>query len=199
MSNFIISFPRSGQHLVESVLNFICKEHGTFFKYCEYYTCCKKTPCELESNVQKNHDFSLEFPINENWKYVILYRKDPILQLEACSRYMNIDNTDEKIEFIKEKWWYYDEFVKKWCCDPKSNILVFDYYDLLENPTLNFKLIFSHFFPEAQIIDSVFENITSEYFSIDDGNRNFYTSSIHPPKKMDQELYNQLKEMLNNE
>ena len=39
--NIIVSFPRSGQHLIESVLRFLCTKIGKEFTYCEFYNCCK--------------------------------------------------------------------------------------------------------------------------------------------------------------
>ena len=46
--DIIVSFPRSGQHLVEKILEFCCKEHDIDFTYCEFYTCCESLPCKEE-------------------------------------------------------------------------------------------------------------------------------------------------------
>ena len=43
---FIISFPRSGQHVMQRLLNHIYNYYGKEFSYCEYYTCCNEIPCK---------------------------------------------------------------------------------------------------------------------------------------------------------
>ena len=141
---FIISFPRSGQHLMDRLLKHIYNYYGKEYSYCEYYTCCKTIPCKKESLIQKNHDFDLGLKLKLDEKNLILYRKDKIYQLESYFRYekfkmdkfnSNINYKDEKIfnlliEFIKRKSKYYDDFLNKYI---KSNTykqaLVVEYDD----------------------------------------------------------------------
>ena len=59
----IVSFPRSGQHLVEKILKYCCSEHNVEFKYCEFYGCCNSIPCVNGNEISKNHDFSLDLEI----------------------------------------------------------------------------------------------------------------------------------------
>lgn len=68
----LISFPRSGQHLISEVLRLIYKEHNYDFSYCEYYRCCNKVPCQFGSMFMKNHDFLLQYEIKTNEKYIVL-------------------------------------------------------------------------------------------------------------------------------
>ena len=81
---------------------------------------------------QKNHDFSLKLNLKLDEKFIILYRKDKIYQLESYFRFdifrkdtfnSNINYKDENtfnnlIRFIKKKSTYYDDFVNKYI---KSN------------------------------------------------------------------------------
>jgi hypothetical protein len=82
----IISFPRSGQHLFERMIKHISLYYKKEFSYCEYYNCCKKIPCTKKSIFQKNHDFDLKLQLQKNDKFIILYRKDKIAQLESYYR-----------------------------------------------------------------------------------------------------------------
>lgn len=90
--SFIISFPRSGQHLTSGVLEWLHEKNDLNYGYCEFYNCCRSVPCEKGHNFQKNHDFWLYqnnnlLKIIESHKYLVLYREDIISQLEAYYRY----------------------------------------------------------------------------------------------------------------
>jgi hypothetical protein len=149
--NVLVSFPRSGQHLVEKILKFICKEHDVEFTYCEFYTCCNSLPCKKGKEFSKNHDFYLNLEINNDIKYVCLYREDIILQLEAYYRF-SIGQTKIKykykdlLKFIKDESTYYNDFKSKWVNNKNKNILKVEYYEILENPEKISKKIFKHFF-----------------------------------------------------
>jgi hypothetical protein len=43
---YIISFPRSGQHLFERLLKHIYEYYKKEFSYCEFYNCCQNIPCQ---------------------------------------------------------------------------------------------------------------------------------------------------------
>jgi len=164
--DIIVSFPRSGQHLVEKILEFCCKEHDIDFTYCEFYTCCESLPCKEDKQISKNHDFNLELEIKNNNKYVSLYRKDIIIQLEAYYRYwIKYNGTKYKYEdllsFVKDKTQYYNEFVNKWINNKNKNILKVEYYEILDNPEKISKKIFKHFFPDVKIKNSVFRNLVN--------------------------------------
>tara|TARA_Y100000592_G_C5472481_1_gene320336 strand:- start:632 stop:1300 length:669 start_codon:yes stop_codon:yes gene_type:complete len=89
--NFIVSYPRSGQHLMELLLKDAYKFYGMKYSYCGYYrssSCgCRKNPCIKKRVFQKNHDFQLKMKIYDKYKYLILYREDYINQLEAYFRF----------------------------------------------------------------------------------------------------------------
>jgi len=91
----LVTFPRSGHHLVVNVLlkyfsgniNFPitdgkktdteCTEiiRAGGINYCEFYNHCQKTPCTDQTvNLQKNHDFNLSLANEENNRYIILIR-----------------------------------------------------------------------------------------------------------------------------
>jgi hypothetical protein len=181
--NFLISFPRSGQHLTECILSYLCESHGIDYSYCEYYKCCNSTPCKKGSIFQKNHDFEIEkdkgMIINNESKYLVLFRKDPILQLESYYRYIlsNKNSNSEKyisevssyeyddlLKFVKSKLPYYNKFLEKWINNDKDNILKVEYYELINNVEYNSQRIFNHFYPEVEIDRSKLNEISKIEF-----------------------------------
>jgi hypothetical protein len=116
--NFLISFPRSGQHLTECILRYLCESHGIKYSYCEYYKCCNSTPCKKGSIFQKNHDFGIEngkelVEIDNESKYLVLFRKDSILQLESYYRYILSNSNSNSEKYISEVSSYeYDDLLK---------------------------------------------------------------------------------------
>ena len=83
----ILSFPRSGNSLIMLLLNYFYLIKDKNFIFCNFYRCCKTTPCKFNKMFQKYHDFKLNLEIKDNEKYLILYRKDMVEQLEAYFRY----------------------------------------------------------------------------------------------------------------
>jgi len=200
--NFIISFPRSGQHLVAGVMEYITKGHDLEFSYCDFYSCCKSIPCQKGSIFMKNHDMphhrnNIRVPIDQQNKYLVLYRKDPILQLEAYARYLDKKTLEEVISSIRKSRAYYNKFVEKWVDTNNNNILVFDYYELLASPVENMKTIFQHFYPSIQPKPEVFGNIMSHTFLIDNGKRQFLPRQIEVPRTMNPVYYQQLLDSIN--
>lgn len=143
---FIVSFPRSGQHLLERLLKHIHNYYNKEFSYCEYYTCCQKIPCNKNSLFQKNHDFNLNLKLNINEKFIIIYRKNKIYQLESLFRLnkfrknvfnSNINYKDKEtfnnlIRVIKNNSKYYDNFVDKYIKSNKyQQALIIEYDDFL--------------------------------------------------------------------
>ena len=51
--NNIISFPRSGQHLLQRTLYKFHTFKNIPFSYCGFYDCCNKIPCAYKSFYQK--------------------------------------------------------------------------------------------------------------------------------------------------
>lgn len=201
--NYIISFPRSGQHLVEGVLTYLSSKFEFEFKYCDYYNSCNKIPCTCGCNFQKNHDFSLN-PLSDNHninlinisnddKYLILYRKDMIIQLESYYRYSlklysKEYQFDDLINFIKNNIEYYKNFINKWVNNKNSNILVIDYYDLVDNFNQYFKTIVNHFFEKNIDFD-----LTNINFKVRNGIKGFKTSKIEIKNEIDDFVYNKIK------
>jgi hypothetical protein len=149
----IISFPRSGQHLVERFLRFYHKENNLEYSYCEYYKHCLKIPCADNCVFQKNHDWNLDLAINEDEKYIALYRSNAQKQLDSFYRHNSkksklIKNLEikEYYYFINKNKIYYNKFVKKWIKNSNEKILKIDYEDLIINPMFNLNLILRHIF-----------------------------------------------------
>ena len=122
----IISFPRSGQHLFERLLGHIYKYYNKEFSYCEFYGCCRRIPYRKNCLFQKNHDFTLKLPIGSSSKFIVLYRKDKIIQLESYFRYEIIN---------KKNSIYYDNFIKKYISPTKiyTNSFIIEYDDFIKN------------------------------------------------------------------
>lgn len=210
----IVSFPRSGQHLVEKILKFCCEEHNVEFTYCEFYSCCSSLPCKEGKEFSKNHDFILdessnlindyrkEVVIDNNTKFLTLYRKDIILQLESYYRY-NLKvinkkyNYDDLLLFIKNKKDYYNNFLNKWVNNENNNILKVDYYEILENPEKISKKIFKHFFTDVKIKNKVFKKLTSiKLETYTPGLEGISYHKISLINKLDDKIYKKLKEDL---
>lgn len=208
--NYIISFPRSGQHLIESVLRYIYDNLNKEFIYCEYYSCCSSLDnCKFNSNFQKNHDFWLndkldyntnKLLINNNNKYLVLYRNNKIKQLEAyytyyikSSRIKKVYDYNELISFINGNSTYYDNFINKWVNNNQTNILKIDYYDFISNPNFNIKKIYYHF-NNDKLKDESILNIKDIKFSSDNGLRKKDEAKvISLLNEIDIELYNKIK------
>lgn len=150
----IVSFPRSGSTMTYLLLQEIYEQKNMEFSFCEFYTCCKSIPCKFNKIYQKNHDFKLNLEIKENEKYLILYRKDVIEQLEAWFRYTNRKNNFDYnnheyyiklLKFIKKKINYYKKFINKYVDVKRPNFLVIDYNDYLNNPENRVFDIFNFF------------------------------------------------------
>ncbi len=153
----IVSFPRSGQHLLERILLNIFTYYNIDFSYCEFYNVCSTIDCKNKCIFQKNHDFDLDFIQQNEKKYIILYRKDIIYQLESWFRlkffgkevyhkqvhYNNIDLYTGLVSFIKSKMNYYDGFVNKWVKNNLTdNKIIIDYDNFILNQKENiFRII----------------------------------------------------------
>lgn len=181
---FIISFPRSGQHLIERLLKHIYNYYGKEFSYCEYYSCCNKIPCEKKCLFQKNHDLELNLNLKLGEKFLILYRKNKIYQLESYFRYKIIFGTEkfnsnidyknktifnELIKFIKENSKYYDGFVNKYIKSNKfKEALIINYDDFLsKNKDCIKQIILLLNLTNSENIDLDIENIVNTFEKIE--------------------------------
>lgn len=166
---FLISFPRSGQHLTEQVLRYLCEVNEIPYSYCEHYRCCQHVPCARGSLVQKNHDFSLDLDINPSHKYVVLYRRNVARQLESYYRYrIRKDHGHYSVtgllRFARREFTYYTGFVEKWVCTSYTNVRVFDYHDLVERPIQEYTAMCSFLFPSGAFSSSSIQSITDQTF-----------------------------------
>lgn len=205
--NYIISFPRSGQHLIESVLIYLSNRFDLNFSYCEYYNCCNNILCSNGFLFQKNHDFWIDprrldynlnaLEIKKSNKYLVLYRKDMIKQLESYYRYYlkyeeKEYNYNELISFIESNIGYYNNFVNKWVEQEDDKILIIEYYKFLEDPNFYSKNIVKHFFEKDLDFD-----ITNLDFGVKSGinksGQGFIISKIKLRNEIDQNLYNKIK------
>lgn len=193
----IISFPRSGQHLLQSILNYIFINNNLEYSFCEYYSCCNSVPCKFKRIICKNHDINLDYKILPSEKYVVLYRNDMILQLEAYYRHRIKENKLEYkyhdlIKFIKEKSKYYSNFKDKWIDKNYDNVLKIEYYDLVTNTVDCIKKIMAHIRPDimlnSEIIDKIPELKFGEY-----GKSHVSKNSIGILNKMSDDLYQKIK------
>ena len=151
--NNIISFPRSGQHMNERILAEFHQVNNIPYKYCELYNCCQRSPCKYNSVYQKNHDFDLSLKIQPNQKYLFLYRKNKLEQLEAYYRSSRNNKQDYKdsneylnlLKFCRNKSSYYDSLVTKFVNNESENILCINYDDYLNYPSKTFHKIINFF------------------------------------------------------
>jgi hypothetical protein len=65
----IVSFPRSGQHLLHSLISSISNLHDLYLSFCERYQ--DHNYCSVESTMRKNHDFHLTLSIQNTSKRVV--------------------------------------------------------------------------------------------------------------------------------
>jgi len=181
---FIVSFPRSGQHLIERLLKHIYNYYGKEYGYCEFYSCCGTTPCKKKSLFQKNHDFGLNLELKSDEKFLVLYREDKIHQLESFFRFdaffhmdkfNSIVNYDDEIifnrliDYIKLKSDYYDGFINKYIKSKqyKDSFLI-EYSHFLSNPKQYIKQIILFLnLTNSETLDLDSENIVHSFEKIE--------------------------------
>ena len=200
----LVSIPRSGQHVTERALNHYYNLINVNFEYCEFYSCCKTRPCmKYKYCYQKNHDFDLKTTdgiiINDNEKYLFLYRDSIFEQLESYFRYelmrcnvIPTSNTyieyddkifmDRFIDFVKDWYPYYQKIMSKYLIK-KSNILQIEFNEYLLNFNETFKKILIFF--DIPVKDEFIEK--TKLF-------------INPVKniKIQYKYYNKLNDYINN-
>jgi hypothetical protein len=153
---------------------------------------------------QKNHDFNLNLKLNINEKFIIIYRKNKIYQLESLFRLnkfrknvfnSNINYKDKEtfnnlIRFIKNNSKYYDNFVDKYIKSNKyQQALIIEYDDFLSQYKNYIKkiILFLNLKNDKNIdlnIDLDIENIINTFEKIEYKN------------KLDNEIYKQINKIL---
>ena len=198
--NNIISFPRSGQHLIERTLKNYHNFKNMPYSYCEYYNCCNEIPCLYNLFYQKNHDFHQTLSINPQWKYIYLYRENKIENIEAYFRYyylpklrdkrmkMNIDYENEEtynklLSFCKTKMSYYNNLKNKYVSTQYENVLPIEYNNLVLKPQMYIEKILNFF------------NFNTNSIEIIDFIEN-HNEKIEKRNSLNKEIYERLKKDL---
>lgn len=96
-----ISFPRSGHHALRNVL---AEYFGEEFKYCDNYVDPqeKRLGVDLDTNYQKEHDLTLEYPAYLPYRQLIQIRNP----FDAIQSWINFDATvgHEDANQNRERW-----------------------------------------------------------------------------------------------
>ena len=125
-----VTYPRSGHHWLMRCLQ---DYYGEEMVYCEHYTCCQTIPCaKQEANILKNHDFTLDLVIPEDWNVIVQYRNPQ----DAISSLYKVSKEKDYIKFIYDNLYWYYEWMRKW---NKKKYFLVDYESRIANPiyTLN--------------------------------------------------------------
>lgn len=128
----IVSFPRSGQHLLVRGLQWILQ--GKLI-YSNFYESAHNFENNEFVNCQKSHDFDLQEPYQEDLNYIILIRAfEPAVESwwEAEGHQLGNQTVTLK-DFRHAKMDYFDKFNEKWVLNPKENQLVIPYHELINN------------------------------------------------------------------
>jgi len=125
----IVSFPRSGHHLLVRGLMCALPEK---IVYSEGY----KSEHNIHNcdyvNLQKSHDFNLTDPINPEFHYIIQVRGYE-LAVESWYKLMQKDGYEGSFEqFRSEMSDYYDGFMAKWVNSDIPNRLTIPYHDFVD-------------------------------------------------------------------
>jgi hypothetical protein len=98
--------------------------------YCEWYEDKDKRPgvCP-DTNLVKTHDRDLDWPIREDWKYLVLIRH-PLFAVRSWQQF-DREGGDYNIPWKLEFW---NQFVLKWVIRPVPNRLVVFYETLVNSP-----------------------------------------------------------------
>lgn len=136
------TFPRSGHHMMANVLSYY---FGDNFKYCEWYSEPDKRPhiCP-ETNFTKTHDFNLQWPITNDFKYLVLIRH-PIYSLASWRHHLETEEgevTGDMLNTVaKEKLKFWCDFICKWVLPPIPNRMIVEYETLISEPLRCFEPI----------------------------------------------------------
>ena len=190
---YIISFPRSGQHLFQDILRYVCEKHDIEYKFCKFYTCCKQIPCKHGGNFLKNHDYDNSIQIKPGKKFICLYRADIILVLESYYRYYikccnKKYNNREQEYFIKENKPYYLRFMEKWVNNDNENILKIEYYDLVKDPVKIITQTFNFIYPDLVLKEDIINDIPNIEFE-----SHGHKSKIQIQNVLDPKMYDHIK------
>jgi hypothetical protein len=162
---YLVTFPRSGHHLVESLIRATCRLNGIEYSYCEFYNCCQQSPCRDGKLLQGTHDFDLRLDPGDR-RVFVLYRQDPVLQMDAWYRWHMGKKRGEYNHILETEadWWvgdeyvrglrhylllrrdYYQGFVRKWSQSESELVDALDYHELVRQPSQGIKKVLMHLF-----------------------------------------------------
>lgn len=123
----IITFPRSGHHLLVRGLQWALTDH---LVYSEFYN----SPHNMENcpfvNLQKSHDFDLTDLIDDDSQYIIQIRGYEL----AAESWYRIEPRDETLEQFRDRnMAYFDGFMQKWVLSPPKNSIIITYEDMVSD------------------------------------------------------------------
>lgn len=180
-----VTFPRSGHHLVTNVLfkyfskninypeikgdetRLKCRDviKAGELNYCEFYHHCKAMPCpNFGTNIQKSHDFNLDLTIDNNYRYLILYRqpveaisswyelllREPFLN-SLLGKYVDYSRRSWE-DFSKDALIFWKKFINKWVDKTPANFkLLMSYAEIVERPIISFVNIIKFIDPDSVI------------------------------------------------
>jgi hypothetical protein len=112
----------------------------TFFKFCEFYTCCQSAPCVHQNTIfQRNHDFELNVNIEPDAQYLLQFRH-PLHSLVSHFEYrvnrgLLSDTSKSWISHAAEWLRFFQAFVAKWIINNEyANIQIVTYVEILSDP-----------------------------------------------------------------
>lgn len=134
------TFPRSGHNLVHRVMSMYYEEE---FKHCEWYMDVDKRPevCP-ETTFVKTHDFELDWPIQDDWKYLVTIRHPlySVASWRVLDRHLTGDE-DLNNDAARWKAEFWAKFVNKWVLSPVPRRMIVQYESMIERPLYTFSAI----------------------------------------------------------
>lgn len=184
-----ISFPRSGHHLLVTMLySYYSDRHQSItdhtylsapnFHYCEFYQHCKQIPCsDPQTTLQKNHDLSLQVIPSKHYNYIIQYRS-PLPAIVSWYEFSVLHNEydlatrDSQAEWQKfalQKIKFWKEWKKKWITsDSYQRALLLSYEELTRSPAESLKKVLAVLHGDVEQIDAELVEKTVQQVDVED-------------------------------
>lgn len=125
----LVSFPRSGQHLMVRGLQWVLQ--GKLI-YSNWYESKHNMTNNEYVNLQKSHDFHSTDEYRSDLNYIVLIRAfEPAVE----SWWESEGKKGDLKTFRDSKVEYFDNFNEKWVLSPKENQLVIPYHEFIQNKT----------------------------------------------------------------
>ena len=166
----VVSFPRSGQHLLANIIRDVAAHFDLHMSYRERYQA--GNICTDDEWWRKHHDFKLDFQPESDGRWVVLLRRDKDRRLEAlwrwrCTAMRQCESLSPLAAYEhRSNVEYYEGFRRKWAAGSDSVVFWF-HGDFLSHPVETVTTVLSLAYPEtvfdservATIIES--HNVTS--------------------------------------